>query len=225
MISEYLNRAIELNRLAHALLFVGENSDQKKHAALELAARLNCDPFHIRSIESESSEIKIDTIRQLNQEQRMQSAPGQTQVWIIIDAHHLTPQAANALLKTLEEPQEGQIIILLAPSIRSVLPTIVSRCQRLIFHSQETEKHSNEIEQLIQKIGSAKINARILIIETLAKQSDTLEQTLMHMQRQLMHHKNLVAIGAIEKALQSLKANGNTQLVLEELLLKNWPAA
>ena len=225
MISEYLNRAIELNRLAHALLFIGENSEQKKQTALELAAHLKCDPFHIRLIESESSEIKIDTIRQLNQEQRMQSAPGQTQVWIIIDAHRLTQQAANALLKTLEEPQEGQVIILLAPSIRSVLSTITSRCQRLIFPVQETSENSDEIEQLIQKINTAKLSARISIIETLAKQSDSLEQTLMHMQRQLMCHKNLVAIDAIEKALQSLKANGNTQLVLEELLLKNWPTA
>ena len=147
-LKERFTNAISKNRLAHALLFLGNNQALKEQTALELASGLLCEhkiiPFgcgycvscrqilekrHPRvRILLADPEIRIDAIRDLI------TASGNPS-WIIPEAHLMNRQASNALLKTLEEPRKNQIFILMAPNTRSLLPTLVSRCQRIIFKS------------------------------------------------------------------------------------------
>ncbi|MCP4500247.1 MAG: DNA polymerase III subunit delta' [Deltaproteobacteria bacterium] len=85
------------------------------------------------SVEKVSVDLKVDQIRELVREMRMRPFEGRARVAIVVDAHRMNDNAANAFLKTLEEPGESSMIILLVPHIRSVLPTIASRCQRVLF--------------------------------------------------------------------------------------------
>lgn len=80
-----------------------------------------------------SQEIRLDAVKELSRRLRMRSYEGRGQVGIVVDAHRLRLEAANALLKTLEEPAPGTLLILIAPGPRAVLDTLRSRCQLLRF--------------------------------------------------------------------------------------------
>lgn len=141
-----LKNAFLRGHLAHGLLFSGANAALNKKMALGLAQTLVCEqgvPCGIcgpcRRIELEQSEnlkilapesgvIKIDQVRELRETLALQAWQGRRAV-IIEQAHSLNPQAANALLKSLEEPPENTFFLLLTTHERSLLPTIRSRVQ------------------------------------------------------------------------------------------------
>ncbi len=80
-----------------------------------------------------SAEIKIDAVRELGQRLLQRPYEGKASVAIIVDAHRMNEKAQNALLKVLEEPAPTTVLLLLVPGVRAVLPTIASRCLRLMF--------------------------------------------------------------------------------------------
>ncbi len=81
-----------------------------------------------------STEIKIDAVRDICRILPQRPYESRTRVVIVVDAHRMNERAQNALLKGLEEPGAAEnILVLIVPGLRSVLPTIASRCQRLIF--------------------------------------------------------------------------------------------
>jgi len=81
--------------------------------------------------EEDQTELRIDTIRSVTQEAGLKPFEARRKILIIPDAENLTTQAANALLKTLEEPPPHVVLLLTAADTRLLLPTIVSRCQVL----------------------------------------------------------------------------------------------
>lgn len=134
---DYLRRAHAAQRLAHAYLIAGEAGSGKRALALELAALVNgisperaathpdvhwCEP------ESKSRRIVIEQIRAVEHALQLRASTGRRKVVIVSDADRLQPQAANAFLKTLEEPPNDSLLLLLS-ALPEVLPdTIVSRC-------------------------------------------------------------------------------------------------
>lgn len=150
-----LHAAAQRDRLAHALLFTGPAGVGKSLVALELAARLLCEvsaaapcgdcaacaqvgagthPDFLRvGLVSGKKEISIEAIRQLKRAMLMRAVRGPRKVGVIDDADRLSLAAQNALLKTLEEPPRGAVLILVTPSVPALLPTVRSRCQLQIF--------------------------------------------------------------------------------------------
>jgi len=149
-----IQNAIALNRVAHAYLFSGPRGTGKTTTARLLAKGVNCldsDPrrrpcnacLNCRSINEGScpeiieidaaSNRGIDDIRDLRE--RIRYAPAQlpSKVYIIDEAHQITGAAANAFLKTLEEPPAHSRFILATTDPEELLATIVSRCQRYDF--------------------------------------------------------------------------------------------
>jgi DNA polymerase-3 subunit delta' len=72
-------------------------------------------------------------MRELKEETKIPPLEASRKVFIIEDAHKMLPTSSNALLKTLEEPASGAVIILIAPSLGGLLPTVVSRCCKIAF--------------------------------------------------------------------------------------------
>ncbi|MCD6521113.1 MAG: DNA polymerase III subunit delta' [Anaerolineae bacterium] len=145
---QFLQRAIATEHIAHTYLFVGPAHIGKTHLALEMAAALNCtgqDPpcgtcqaciktrqrIHpdVILVEPEGDHLKIAQVRQLQYELSLSPHEGRRRICIITDFQTATVEAANALLKTLEEPPARVVIILTATDTHLLLPTIVSRCQ------------------------------------------------------------------------------------------------
>lgn len=132
-----LSEAHRAGRLAHAYLLAGPGGSGKAWLATRLAATvLGCEPeavaahpdAHFVQPESKSRRIVIDQIRELEQSMQRKPLLGSAKVAVIREADRLQPQAANAFLKTLEEPPPGSLILLLSSLPEAMLETILSRC-------------------------------------------------------------------------------------------------
>ena len=153
----YLRRAHKQNRLAHAYLISGSPGSGKRLLAAELASLVNGtelgDVFSARAREifvaepeSKSRRIVIEQVRALEHALQMRASAGRCKVAIIAEADRLQPQAANAFLKTLEEPPKDSLLLLLS-ALPEVLPdTIVSRCIAIPLASSDEEPMPQEPE-------------------------------------------------------------------------------
>ncbi len=152
-VTKTLKSAIAANKLAHAYLFAGSQGVGKTSCARILAKSLNCvkgptvEPCGTCSPCMEIAEGRsldvieidgasnrgIDEIRTLRENVKFSPINGRYKVYIIDEVHMLTPEAFNALLKTLEEPPPYVKFIFATTHPQKVLPTILSRCQRFDF--------------------------------------------------------------------------------------------
>jgi len=148
-----LKGSVDTGRTSHAYLFAGPKGTGKTTVARILAKALNCDKGpsshpcmeceHCRAITSgtdidvieidAASNRGIDEIRDLRESTRFVPARSRKKVFIIDEAHMLTVQAFNALLKTLEEPPDYVVFILATTEPQKLPETILSRCQRFDF--------------------------------------------------------------------------------------------
>lgn len=140
---EQLRRAVA-GEMTHAWLFTGPPGSGRSNAALAFAAALqcaqggcgdcvNCHQVSINAhpdvllVRTELLTIGVDEVRELVRISALAPAGGGSQIIVIEDSDRLTDQAANALLKAIEEPNEHTVWLLCAPTIEDVLPTIRSR--------------------------------------------------------------------------------------------------
>ena len=173
---EEFSQIIRENRLSHAYLFSGD------FGSLDMAIWLaqsrfcvtpenslpcgHCRPCRliaqgdfsdVKLVEPQGQIIKTDTIRQLTREFSQSSFEGQAQVFIIRDADKMHVNAANSLLKFIEEPQSQIYIFLLTADDSRMLPTIKSRAQLFYF-----PKNLAYLEELLQKEGLLLTQAKVL---------------------------------------------------------------
>lgn len=153
--NHYLTRILHNGKVPHTLLFHGPKDAQKKEAAESFARALlgktaaqkkEAPDLHIYAIEKEGGLHSIETIRALIDEAALPPFEADASVFIIEDAERMLPAAANALLKTLEEPLDGRYFILLVNEIEEILPTILSRSCEVAFHSMQTEGNESYAE-------------------------------------------------------------------------------
>jgi len=165
---ELLQRSLARGRLGHAYLFTGHQVEELETIAGTLAKTLNCQqPVQIDGVavdccdtclscqkinhenhgdihwarpESKSRVITIDQMRDLMQQVQLKPTEAAYKVAVISGADRLNVQAANAFLKTLEEPPSRSVLILLSTEPSRILETILSRCLRLNFSVEAKAK-------------------------------------------------------------------------------------
>ncbi|MBO8172654.1 MAG: DNA polymerase III subunit delta' [Bacillaceae bacterium] len=176
-VTRILQGSLEHDRIAHAYLFAGPRGAGKKAVALQLAKSLLCRELasdsceacadckringgnhpDVHLIEPDGASIKIEQVRNLQKEFSYRAVEGNRKIYIVDHADTMTVQAANSLLKFLEEPASGVTAILLTERVHAVLPTILSRCQLLTFQPLPPDKLA---QRLIEE-GYASPVARI----------------------------------------------------------------
>ena len=156
-----LRRTHEQNRLAHAYLFSGPPGSGKQRLAADLASLVNgtaaSDVFSAKAREifvaqpeSKSRRIIIEQIRDLEHALHMRASNGRRKVAIICDADRLQSQAANAFLKTLEEPPKDSLLLLLSALPEALPETILSRCIAIPLAPDAQPKNKAEEKQLVK---------------------------------------------------------------------------
>ncbi|OIO31900.1 DNA polymerase III, subunit gamma and tau [Candidatus Nomurabacteria bacterium CG1_02_47_685] len=124
--------AIKMGNLAHAYLFAGSRGTGKTSVARILAHEIGCSNADLYEIDA-ASRRGIDDIRELRESVRTLPFESKFKVYIIDEAHMLTKEAFNALLKTLEEPPEYVVFILATTEQNKIPETVISRCQAFTF--------------------------------------------------------------------------------------------
>jgi DNA polymerase-3 subunit delta' len=158
---QYLQRAHEQGRLAHAYLFSGPPGSGKRALAADLARLIHgagaADIFapgtaglSLIEPESKSRRIVIEQVRELEHSLQMRAVDGRRKLAIIAEADRLQPQAANAFLKTLEEPPKDSLLLLLS-ALPELLPdTVRSRCIHIPLAAELSAEPTEEEAELIE---------------------------------------------------------------------------
>jgi len=163
-----LRSSAAAGRLPHAHLITGGAGSGKGELSLDLAglllgtrpdAVLAHPDAHFVQPESKSRRIVIDQIRSLEQALHRKPLVGQNKVALIYDADRLQPAAANAFLKTLEEPPQGCFLLLTSSLPEALLETIVSRCVQTSLHGTRAAPSAEAIT-LIDEFARAVVDKR-----------------------------------------------------------------
>ncbi|MFA6608313.1 MAG: DNA polymerase III subunit gamma/tau [Candidatus Paceibacterota bacterium] len=147
-----LTNSIKQNKIAHAYLFCGGKGTGKTTVARIFARDIGCNPEDIIEIDAASNR-GIDEIRELREAVRTAPFSSPYKVYIVDEAHMLTKEAANALLKTLEEPPSHVIFILATTDPEKLPATIVSRCQKIIFKQPDIKTLADRLIYVSKKEG------------------------------------------------------------------------
>ncbi|MDI3299679.1 MAG: DNA polymerase III subunit gamma/tau [Bacillota bacterium] len=170
-----LRRAVAQGRVAHAYCFAGPRGTGKTSVARILARAVNClapaegepcnacrpcqealDGSFLDLVEIDAASNRgIDQMRELLERVHLAPVEGRRKVYIIDEAHMLTPDAFNAFLKTLEEPPAHALFLLATTEPQKVPVTILSRCQRFDFHRIEEERIARHLAHVVESLGAA----------------------------------------------------------------------
>ena len=199
-IKKQLVNSITNNNILHSYLFIGEEGIGKKLMAKELAKTILCtssndkpcdicksciefnsnNNVNFQVIDTEGSSIKIDQIRNMQSKIAEKPVNSDHKVYIINDSELMTVEAQNCLLKTLEEPPEYAIIILVLSNENKCLSTIKSRCTKIAFQklrNSDLTQYANE--------NNLEINSSLL------SASDGSISKLLNLQNNLEAYKQL----------------------------------
>ena len=159
-VKRILNNIVESNNVLHSYMFIGKTGIGKKEFAKEFAKSILCNEEYkkpcenckscigfeennnpdFKMIEADGKSIKIDQIRELTEKIVEKPIISSKKVYIINDADCMTKEAQNCLLKTLEEPPEYAVLILIVENESKMLNTIRSRCIKIEFNIIEKEE-------------------------------------------------------------------------------------
>jgi len=183
VVLKMIKNSMEKKRLAHAYLFEGMKGTGKREMGLLLAKSLfclsplsgvipceecnNCKRINhgnhpdIHLVEPDGLSIKKHQIQELQEEFSKTGVESRQKLYMIIHADRMTVNAANSLLKFLEEPYRETYAILMTEQVQRMLPTILSRCQTLSFRPLSSEHMIHKLVEMGVKENKAPILAQL----------------------------------------------------------------
>lgn len=222
-----LRRSLQRDRLGHSYLFSGEASEALEAAAMELALTVNClspretspagspiaacgacsscrriregihPDVHWLRAESKMQIMRVEQVRDLIQAVQLKPSEARFKVGILVGADRLNANAANAFLKTLEEPPPRSLLILLTTEPGRLLETILSRCLRLAFPASRelAPVHLDWLRSFVPRFRNAATSVlnRYQLLDGLLQQLASLRQaaeTNVKARSPAQHHRD-----------------------------------
>lgn len=169
-VTEVLSAAVKNNTIAHAYLFAGTRGTGKTSVARIVAREIGCTEKDLYEMDAASNR-GVDDVRELRE--GVYSLPFESpyKVYIIDEAHMLTKEAWNALLKTLEEPPSHVVFILATTELHKVPDTIQSRCETYIFREPSRDVIADAVEAVAKSEQCTLERSAADLIATLAEGS------------------------------------------------------
>lgn len=262
---EILNGVVKQRPQGSGLLFHGQPGSGLENGAEYFSLALNCENFHEApcrrcasctsilnnnapdhiSIKTDEKKIKIETIRNLQEQVKYGPSSSNYLVVQISDADKLTTEAANAFLKTLEEPENGVMFILMTQKPFNLLSTIRSRCQALYFPPITTKEvgtdpdlpldlqlyfMENETVDIpfhpYKTLKTLPTFERMMLAQTLAEHKQVLPTIYQSWIREIINQapkitkSDLRFMEYLINSLEQLQYNTNIKLQLESLLVQ-----
>jgi DNA polymerase III delta' subunit len=249
-----LERAFGADRLAHAYVFSGPEGMGKRAAARRLAnfmicevgtacgSCIQCRTFAVGSnadymeVPGGGEAIKIEAVRDLSYKMALKPYGGKHKVLVIDDAHNLTTEAANALLKIMEEPKPQTMMVLVTSNPHRLLPTILSRAQKIGFGPLEPvmlPKSEDELQsergtrESFSRFENSKTGDKLVLAAEIAERDTPdvrrlLDKWLVYLQEALRLEpapKTVQKIRSVMRAQRLLEQNVNTKLLLSEMMV------
>lgn len=207
---QLLQHARQSGRLPHALLITGTPAAGTQQLALAMAEELNgARATALESLRhpmcrvlrpgSKSRKILIEDIRNVEPFLALRAAEGETKLVIILEADRMMEEAANAFLKTLEEPPPQTVIILITEQPSRLLTTILSRCVRVPLHEAGNTLHLSEAQQAFLPAVTAALPLIGSDVAALALRADF--QALLAERKEQITKRLTAAIKAEAKAI------------------------
>lgn len=218
-VKEVLQAAVGSGRASHAYLFSGPRGVGKTTTARLLAMALNCEApqgterpcgqcdgcrmvregSHPDVIELDAaSNNSVEDVRELRERTNLASMRGGSRVWILDEAHMLSKAAANALLKTLEEPPPGLVFVLATTEPEKLPPTVLSRCQHFRFRRLGEKEIEGKLERLCSEAG---VEAEAEALALIARAADGAMRDAESLLERLLAPGSTVTLRAAEDAL------------------------
>lgn len=222
----------------HSFLIISKNKSSREEEANKICKNFNIDDFDINILEKTADEsIGIEDIRNFQQKLSLKPFKSRFKSGIIKNADKLTIEAQNALLKTLEEPPQNTILILLSDRKELFLPTVLSRCKIIEIKekiSKIPEKDSTENLNILISLFSCGVGEKLKIAQdhgkTKEEAANFLENMILTSRQMLIKNintspedktlnlKNILL--SLQKTYTIMKTtNVNPRLALEKLFL------
>ena len=243
---EILKKHLLSKRLAHAYLLVGPYTPIMQNIMMDFARSVHClkqcafercdcaicqkivrgsyPDVHWIGQDTKAKSIKIEEIRNLISEASLKPFEGNAKIFLFPRAHRLTPDAANAFLKTLEEPAPSTTFVLQVESKSQVLDTLRSRCFEIRFYSEEEKTNPLALDEIFQAgwigwLDQYQNVQRAELLESLGSLMESLRERMTHSPDKLpisLEHY-VEAIEKISETKEALEHNVNQKLALTRL--------
>lgn len=239
-VKDVLLAALRRGRVGHAYLFSGPRGVGKTTSARLLAMALNCDASpaerpcgacesclmvqrgeHPDVIELDAaSNNSVDDVRDLRDKVRLASLRGGSRVWVLDEAHMLSRAAANALLKTLEEPPPGLVFVLATTEPEKLPATVLSRCQHFRFRRLSEAEIAGKLARLAREAG---VTVEQEALEVVARAADGAMRDAESLFERLLVSGDAVTRAAAEGAL-GLPARERLLTIARAIAQGDWDA-
>lgn len=240
---QLLQNGLRHSKVSHAYIFAGPSGTGRRQMARTFAQALFCETLQDDAcgtclacrkvehgnhpelfwIEPDGASIKIDQIRELQQQFAYRSAGAGTKIYVIQEADRMTVQASNSLLKFLEEPQSPAVAILITENGQALLPTIQSRAQWVTF----TPMAPSDMEKVLMDEGLSRELVRCAVqltsgldsARTLSQLNEFAETRNAVLQLMKDAVSKLPIIGAIQQKVIKTDVSDRMDLLFDMIIL------